>query len=204
MQVTKIEPVTKTRFKIYLNDAFAFVLHKGEMSRYKITEGSQLTQEQRSEILETIVLKRAKKRALYLLKDMDRTEKQLKDKLKQNAYPDEIIDQVIEYVKGLHYVEDEGYAERYIRNRMGQKSKKELCASLLQKGVATDVIQLAMENCYEDYSEKEAILNLLRKKNFHIDDATEGEKKKIYDYLMRKGFKNTDVRQVIQVSLWNA
>ncbi len=38
MTVTKIEPVTKSKYKIYLDGQFAFVLYKGELSRYQIEE----------------------------------------------------------------------------------------------------------------------------------------------------------------------
>ena len=45
MTVTKIEPVTKTRYKVYVDGQFAFVLYKGELSRYHIAEDSELEEE---------------------------------------------------------------------------------------------------------------------------------------------------------------
>ena len=39
MVVTKIEAVTKTRFKVYIDEKFAFVLYKGELSRYHVAVG---------------------------------------------------------------------------------------------------------------------------------------------------------------------
>ena len=36
MIVTKIEPCTKTKFKIYIDETFKFVLYKGEVSRFGI------------------------------------------------------------------------------------------------------------------------------------------------------------------------
>ena len=44
----------------------------------------------------------------------------------------------------------------------------------------------------------------MRKKHFSPDTASDEEKQKMYAYLMRKGFRYEDVRQVIQVSGWNA
>ena len=38
--VTKIEPLSKTRYKVYLDGQFAFTLYKGELSRYHIAEES--------------------------------------------------------------------------------------------------------------------------------------------------------------------
>ena len=62
MIVTKVEPLSKTKYKIYLNHQFAFVLYKrGELRSYKISDGRELSEEELDEIREKILLKRAKK-----------------------------------------------------------------------------------------------------------------------------------------------
>ena len=109
MYVTKIEPVTKTKYKVFIDGQFAFVLYKGELSRYHIAQDTEVDERLVSQILSEIVLKRAKLRAMHLLTDMDRTESQLRTKLKQGLYPDDIIEQAMAYVKSLGYVEDENY-----------------------------------------------------------------------------------------------
>ena len=43
MIVTKIEPCTKTKFKIYIDETFKFVLYKGEVSRFGIPNIDRLT-----------------------------------------------------------------------------------------------------------------------------------------------------------------
>ena len=93
MYVTKIEPVTKTKYKVFIDGQFAFVLYKGELSRYHIAQDTEVDERLVSQILSEIVLKRAKLRAMHLLTDMDRTESQLRTKLKQGLYPDDIIEQ---------------------------------------------------------------------------------------------------------------
>ena len=45
MIVTKVEPLSKTKYKIYLNHQFAFVLYKGELRSYKISDGRELREE---------------------------------------------------------------------------------------------------------------------------------------------------------------
>ena len=76
MTVTKIKALTKTRFQVYLDEEAAFVLYKGELRRYHLEEGEELSEETYREIRQNIVLKRAKLRAMHLLTDMDRTEYQ--------------------------------------------------------------------------------------------------------------------------------
>ena len=86
MTVTKIEPVTKTRFRVYIDEQFAFVLYNGELSRYHIAVDSELDEEDYNEIFRDIIVKRVKARALHLLSDMGRTEAQLRSKLEQGGY----------------------------------------------------------------------------------------------------------------------
>ena len=74
MIVTGIEEQTKTKFKVYLDGTFAFVLYKDELKRFGIKQGEDLAQENYEKIQNEVLLKRAKKRAMHLLEDMDRSE----------------------------------------------------------------------------------------------------------------------------------
>ncbi|MGO5051351.1 regulatory protein RecX [Lachnospiraceae bacterium LCP25S3_G4] len=204
MIVTNIESVTKTKFKVYIEEAFAFVLYKGELSRFHIATGAEISTELVSEIKNEVVLKRAKLRALHLLNAMDRTESQLRTKLRQNYYTDEIIDLVIKYVESFGYIGDLNYARRFIQNGQSQKSKKEIYAKLCQKGIPKEIIEEAIEESYEMQDEQKAIRNLIIKKRFDFTHASDSEKQKMYAYLIRKGFRYEDIRQVIQVYDTNA
>ena len=66
------------------------------------------------------------------------------------------------------------------------------------------MVSEVLEEYYENRDESVAIRRLLEKKRFSSERATEEEKRKMYGYLLRKGFRYEDVRQVIQVSSWNA
>ena len=50
MIVTKIEPCTKTKFKIYIDETFKFVLYKGEVSRFGIRIGEEIPPETEEKI----------------------------------------------------------------------------------------------------------------------------------------------------------
>ena len=135
---------------------------------------------------------------MHLLEDMDRTEAALREKLRQGCYTQEMIDKAVDYVKSFGYLDDARYAENFVRSRQGSKSRKEIRAALMQKGVAAELIEQAFENCYADGGEEEAVRSILRKKRFDPMTAEETEKQRIYGYLARKGFKYETVRQVIQ------
>ena len=64
--------------------------------------------------------------------------------------------------------------------------------------------QEALDKSYTQDDAKEAIRRLAEKKHYDPERSTPQEKQKICAYLVRKGFRYEDVRQVIQVSDWNA
>ena len=204
MTVTKIEPVTKTRYKVYVDGQFAFVLYKGELSRYHIAEDSELEEKTYQSIRKEIILKRAKLRAMHLLNDMGRTESQLRTKLLRNDYPSDIVEEAIAYVKSFGYINDAEYTRSFIENRKEKKSKKEIYAALCQKGLPKELIETAVEECYADDDSIAAIEAIVRKKKFDPKSTDYKEMQKMMGYLVRKGFRYDDIRQVIQVSEWNA
>ena len=198
MTVTRLEPLTKTKYKVFLDGQFAFVLYKGELLRYGIQDGAELEEETRQKIWDEVILKRAKARAMHLLEDMDRTESGLREKLKQGFYPEEAIESAVQYVKLFHYIDDLRYAEQFIETKKSSKSRKEIYAQLCGKGVAADKIELAFEECYREENEREAIQQLIRKKRISLSQSDSAEMQKLYGYLARKGFRYEDIRQVIQ------
>ncbi len=204
MIVTRIEAVTKTKYKVYVDEKFAFALYKGELSRYHLAAGKELESELYIKIRKEIVGKRAKIRAMHLLNNMGRTEMQLRQKLVQDNYTEDIIDEAIDYVKSFGYINDETYTKNFIDNRKNKRSKKEISAQLLQKGISKAVLEKALEECYGSDSAQDAITAILQKKQFDPKTADRKETQKIMGYLVRKGFEYEDIRQVIQVYEWDA
>lgn len=135
MIVTKTEACTKTKYKVYLDGAFAFVLYKGEMARFGIAEGEDIPEETVEKIRTEVILKRAKLRAMHLLEDMDRTESELREKLRQGRYPEEAVEGAVAYVKSFGYLDDARYAENFVRSRKAVKSRREIRMLLSRKGI---------------------------------------------------------------------
>ena len=45
MRITRIEPVTKTKYRVSVDEQFAFVVYKGELSRFHLKEECELTED---------------------------------------------------------------------------------------------------------------------------------------------------------------
>lgn len=202
MVVTKIEPITKTRFRIYAdeNEKPLFVLYKGELSRYHIAVGEEISGDVYEEIYRNVIVKRAKARALHLLNDMGRTEAQLRRKLTTGGYTEEAAEEAIAYVKSFGYLNDWEYARSFIKGRKNRKSRRELGAALCQKGIGREEAERALEEFYDTEDSEAAVRELLRKKKFDLKTADYVQTQKMAGYLMRKGFRYDEIRRVLEVN----
>lgn len=193
MQIQEISPLKSKKYRILLEDGFSFVLYKGEKDRYSLEEGMELSEELWLEIRNGILAKRAKKRAMHLLEKMDRTEKQLRDKLTENGYPSDLVDEAVEYVRSYHYIDDRRYAENYIRYRQESKSRILLKNELLRKGISSQIIDEAMEAEYH-MDPRTLIDQWLKKKGYSSSEQDSEKERKIGQFLLRKGFSWEDIR----------
>ena len=192
MLVTKIEPVTRSKSRNYVDERRWCTLYNKELYRYSLREGQPVSDGVYGEIMGEILTKRAKRRVLYLLRSMDRTEQQLRQKLKEGDYPEEIIDIAIAYVQKLHYQDDRRYASNYVDYRKKNKSRLQLKQELYCKGIPADMTKEILEE-YSSDEEREAIRGWLRRKGYDPAEATPESQRKMYGFLMRKGFRMEDV-----------
>lgn len=200
MLVTRIRPVTRQKYRIEAEGLPPFVLYKGEVSRYHIEEDKDLSMETYREILEEVLIKRAKLRALRLLEQGDRTKKGLENKLEQNGYPPEAVEEAIAYAESFHYIDDKRYAVNYIQNQRGCKGRARIMMELRNKGVSQEDIDFAFQETEEGADTRERIRELIRKKRKSQGTMEEKERQKLYGFLMRRGFASSDILSVLRES----
>ena len=200
MLVTRIRPVTRQKYRIEAEGLPPFVLYKGEVSRYHIEEDKDLSMETYREILEEVLIKRAKLRTLRLLEQGDRTKKGLENKLEQNGYPPEAVEEAIAYAESFHYIDDKRYAVNYIQNQRGCKGRARIMMELRNKGVSQEDIDFAFQETEEGADTRERIRELIRKKRKSQGTMEEKERQKLYGFLMRRGFAYLDILSVLRES----
>lgn len=196
MTVTEIAPIDKKRSRISFEQGEPFVLYNGEIRRYGIEAGEELPDRVILQIQEEILKKRVKERALYLLKSMDRTEDEIRTKLKKGYYNTELIDYAVDFLKEYGYIDDQRYAENYIRTYTGKKSRKNIQQTLYLKGISKETVEEAFEIFQEEIEEegeKEMIYKLLKKRRYQFEGADGKEKNREMGFLLRKGFEMEDV-----------
>ena len=113
-----------------------------------------------------------------------RTEKEVRQKFINED--NELLNDTIETLKELGYINDREYIERYVAETISLKNLSiyEIKYKLLSKGIKEELIEEYFERHYEELKEyeKKSAQNLILKKSKNM------EKEEIKNYLLRKNF----------------
>ena len=201
MTVTEIEEISGKRSRVFLDGSFAFVVYKGELRKYEIEKGKELEEEVLDELQNKVLPRRAKLRAMNLLKNRRYTEKEMMDKLLGGGYQPKIAREAVDYVKSYHYIDDRQYTMDYITCRAKGHSLREMEQKLLRKGIDRELFGEVLQELEAegfDSEEEAAIRHILIKKHCTEKVMDDREKQRIYAWFYRKGFSLDTVRAVME------
>lgn len=148
-------------------------------------------------IMEDILLPRAKKRVMYYLKNADKTRDQIRRKLREGYYPESIIDATFSFLDRYGFADDSRYAENYVEELKGTRSRREISQKLAQRGISRET---AAEILSELSGEEEyaACEKALRKKYAH--GLQREDRQKAYAYLARRGFSFDAIEHAVRAA----
>lgn len=141
-------------------------------------------------------IERAKERILWYLDRSDRTERELRERLKRGGFSGEVTDAAIERLKGVGLIDDRRYAINMAQRLSDANvSRRESYSKLMAKGIERELIIEALDSA--DADEQKQIAELLRKKYSSKLSGEDGIKK-VYAALLRKGFSYGAVRDALK------
>jgi regulatory protein len=184
-------------FSVFIDDRYAFSIPEEDYLRLRLYEKKEISDEEIEFIKENVTFKSAKSQAVKYLSYRLVSEAQLFAKLQNKGYDEDVIWDVINELKSIGYINDLIYAQKYIyeRIKLKPKSKKMLRMELKSKGVSEDIINQVLEEM--DFDE-DMIIDRLIKKKFGKYDITEPKiEKKIYYFLLHRGFSMENIRTAL-------
>ncbi len=201
-EITKIESQKKNpkRKSIFLDGEFSFGIDDETFYRFGLKEGDILTKERIDEIKDSEKKRKAKQFTFNFLSFRARTEKEIRDRLKKKGFSKKITDEVISDLKRLDLVNDYQFALSWIKDRLDHKPRGEklLRIELYRFGIKKELIEKALEEIYPKKNEKEIAKGLIEKRKKRYENLEERlAKKRMADYLLRRGFSYEVVMEVL-------
>ncbi|MCH7679578.1 RecX family transcriptional regulator [candidate division KSB1 bacterium] len=198
-KITKIE-AQKQRASVYLDGEFAFGLDSSVLLQFDLKKGDILTKTRIKDILQKEEKKRVKENAFRYLAARAHSEKELQTKLRQKGYAEELIETVLWELREAKFIDDVKFAFAFARNRIAKKpmGARLLRQELWQKGLKPEIIDKALTEAYSAKRQEEIARELVESRKDRYQDLDENkQKKRLNDFLLRRGFDWEIVKEVI-------
>jgi len=142
-------------------------------------------------------LKNALNYAYNLLSYRNRTEFELKEKLLNKGYVDEIVNEVLDRLKNMNLINDMQFAEDFVEFKREKYGKIRIKNELYKKGISTDIIDEVLS--YDLSYEIETIEKIVVKKLQEYGEIPfEKKYNRLVGLLARKGYSYDSIKIVLE------
>ncbi len=137
--------------------------------------------------------------ALRFLKIRPRSVEELREKLLKKGFSLQEIAETVEYLTGIALLDDRAFTKSWIAYRLARPfGFRRIILELQQKGIAQDIIDEAIAEIKPQVTEAETVLELARRRYARLTGDAERKKKRVFDYLARRGFDAGDIFKVLK------
>ena len=144
---------------------------------------------------------RAKNNAYALLRQRPRSVYEIRNRLKLKGYDDDLIEDIVVSLERTGGLNDEKFAKIWVESRMHTNPAGDVVLKheLKGKGVSDSIIEAALNEKAGKYDEYELALSMAKDRfeRFKKLDRRKATKR-IYDFLLRRGFKYDNIRRVVE------
>ena len=140
-----------------------------------------------------------RERCLRLLEQQPRTRAELESNLARAGAPEDVVSRVLDRFAGVGLVDDEAYAQAYVRTGVGvrRRGSRSLRAELRGRGVAAEIIESATGEI-DPETERATALALARRRAAALSRlAPEVRRRRLTGLLLRRGFSGALVSSVL-------
>ncbi|MDP9366110.1 MAG: RecX family transcriptional regulator [Chloroflexota bacterium] len=186
------------RINVFLDGSFAFGLDRELALREGLRIGDELDAARVAALRAADDVAKATTNALGLLARRPRSEREVRDRLRQKGYAPEAIDAAIAKLEGWRYLDDADFARYWVENREAHqpRGRRLLEQELRQKGVDREVVRDAIAAAELD--EQAAALEIARKKQrSYAGEEPAVVRRRLGSFLARRGYGWDVVRPVL-------
>lgn len=147
----------------------------------------------KEEELERIMSKeevnKGKEYALKLLEYRERSEWEIRDRMRRKGYEEKVITETIEFLKNQNLVNDERFARMWTESRLRKSyGRWKISSDLKGKGVDEKLIDEVLKELYSGINEVQIALELVERKWPSLEKGDNLMLRRISSFLKRRGF----------------
>ena len=143
---------------------------------------------------------KARSYAFLLLKFRLRSEHELRVRLKQKGFSEDLAADTVSFLKDKEFIDDRVFAKGWVSSRLKRPlGLRKIELELMQKGIAKEIIQDALGQASRQYFESQIVSQLARQRFSRLKGIEPLKAKaRVYGYLMRRGFSPDVVNDIVK------
>ncbi|MCZ7407204.1 regulatory protein RecX [Parvimonas micra] len=202
MQVVNINySKSKEVFEVVFEDETRLLLNYNIFEKYKVSVDMDFSEDEILEIKYFSDIERAKSRAINYILGKLKTKYEVRLKLKENGFAEDVIDEVLDILEKEEYLNDKVYCEIFIedKKKLNGYGKNKIKSLLIQKGISKNIFE-GFLNEFEYDEEFDNALKMGIKKLELLSNEEDNFKKKqkIINYLAYRGFGFDVINDVLK------
>lgn len=207
MRITKIENQKKRpgRKNIYADGEFLAGVSTETLVRLALRTGDEIGPDQLKVLRKTEELHGARNIALRFLSTRPRTEREVRDKLREKEFGDEEIAHTLDDLRRSRLLDDDAFARMYIRDALTLRPAGRLLLSrkLALLGVPKSIAENAIEEAFRETDQAETARALAEQfvakaRTVRRNESPDRLRHRLTAYLGRRGFTWDVIQPVLR------
>ena len=202
MQVVNINyNKSKEVFEVVFEDETKLLLNYNIFEKYKVSVDMYFSEDEILEMKYFSDIERAKSRAINYISGKLKTKYEVRLKLKENGFAEDVIDEVLDILEKEEYLNDKVYCEIFIedKKKLNGYGKNKIKSLLIQKGISKNIFEDFLNEFEYDEEFDNALKMGIKKLELLSNEEDNFKKKqKIINYLTYRGFGFDVINDVLK------
>lgn len=202
MQVVNINySKSKEVFEVVFEDETKLLLNYNIFEKYKVSVDMYFLEDEILEMKYFSDIERAKSRAINYISGKLKTKYEVRLKLKENGFAEDVIDEVLDILEKEEYLNDKVYCEIFIedKKKLNGYGKNKIKSLLIQKGISKNIFEDFLNEFEYDEEFDNALKMGIKKLELLSNEEDNFKKKqKIINYLTYRGFGFDVINDVLK------
>lgn len=186
--------------KLFLDDEPFVVIRSDLIEKFGLRIGLEIESEVIEKIIAADEVMRAKNYALAVLREESYSKSEMEERLETEGFEAQAVQTAIAELIRSGYIRDRKYAENWVNRRQqsNPRGKTLLKHELVDKGIDQETAEQVVA-AVDTEDEAKLALEVAQKRAKHYKRLPiQVAKRRLHDYLARRGFEAETIRQIIE------
>lgn len=192
----QVQKKNATRYSLYVANQFLIGVSEATLTHLNLKKGVEITPFLLGKIEEAEDKWSAREYFFRILSRRDHSRRELRDKAFKKGIRGDFVEEILDEFEQKEYIDDRKFALKYAADKFefNDWGPYKIRTQLFKKGISKAVVEECIHSAFGDEAIKESIIKLIQKKQRRYQrEPEEKRRKKVFDFLMRKGYDSDTI-----------